>query len=411
MKRKTSSTIVLVMLLTLALAAGGCFKPQNRENPDQPPVSPNPKTQSLQAPLYFADDQAMFLVPEIREIKYEKNLPLALVEELIRGPQSEGLYPTLPSSTRVLSLEVYQGVAYVNLSSDFERDYPGGSTGEGMALGSIIQTLTEQEEINVVQFLIEGKKVEVLAKGHMDLSQPLGRSIWLGAVEMHPEEMADRQLRVDNGKDQWFLEPLKTAKEDGPLYRLYVRGQYELIERIERGEYSGTGEALVRHSYKGEKYDIKLIQPEKQGEGGIWAINSIMPYGTEKEAILAVVEKKILLPSQGGRVFGSYDVLGEQELDGHKVVYLWALCEEYAQEGNQVNKKNGVSIPLAVYLFAQDENHNGVLDYRRPQDGKYYESSIRQLFPQDIQEKIAARQDNVEDLAEQNRQRAVEYFK
>ena len=50
----------------------------------------------------------------------------------------------------------------------------GGSTGEEMLVGSIVNTLTEFPEIKKVQIVIEGRKVETL-KGHMDTSQPITR--------------------------------------------------------------------------------------------------------------------------------------------------------------------------------------------------------------------------------------------
>ena len=43
-----------------------------------------------------------------------------------------------------------------------------------MLVGSIVDTLTEFPEVQNVQILIDGAKVETLS-GHMDLSEPLAR--------------------------------------------------------------------------------------------------------------------------------------------------------------------------------------------------------------------------------------------
>lgn len=271
--------LIAVLILGLSMILSGCsFSGKENEQ-----VS---LTKTSDTVLYFADEQAMFLVPEKRKIKYEENLPRVLLEEIVKGPQSKELNATLPKTTRILSVKVENGVAYVDLSSDFERDYPGGTTGEGMALGSIVQSLTEVEGIYAVQILIEGKKVEVLAKGHVSLNEPLLRHIILGNVEMGIEDNQNRQKLADQGEAKWLLDPVESARRDGPLYGLYALGEYSLIKKIEQGEYSGIGEAQVRHSYFGELYDIFMIQPEKQGAEGIWIINSIMPYEEKAEDII-----------------------------------------------------------------------------------------------------------------------------
>ena len=66
------------------------------------------------------------------------------------------------------------GTATVDFTGDLRKDFVGGSTGETMLVGSVVDTLTEFPEVKKVQILIDGKKVESLS-GHMDLSQPMGR--------------------------------------------------------------------------------------------------------------------------------------------------------------------------------------------------------------------------------------------
>ena len=65
-------------------------------------------------------------------------------------------------------------VAKVNFSRELQKNFVGGSTGEEMLVGSVVNTLTEFPEIQKVQILVDGQEVETLS-GHMDLSQPLPR--------------------------------------------------------------------------------------------------------------------------------------------------------------------------------------------------------------------------------------------
>lgn len=124
--------------------------------------------------LYFAGENAQYLIPESRKIAQTENLVKETVEELIKGPQSNSLYPTIPKTTRVKELYISNGIAYIDLSSEVIKDHPGGSTGELLTVYSIVMTLTSFPEIEKVQILIEGNSGDTLV-GHMDISTPLER--------------------------------------------------------------------------------------------------------------------------------------------------------------------------------------------------------------------------------------------
>ncbi len=113
--------------------------------------------------LYFAsleDDQA-YLVKETRELKEpEENIYKAIIEELIKGPTSQDLYPTIPPDSIVNSVKLTNGLAIVDFNlriiTNYE-DIPHSSTTEALAIYSIVNTLTEFEEIEMVKITIEGK--------------------------------------------------------------------------------------------------------------------------------------------------------------------------------------------------------------------------------------------------------------
>ncbi|TYP50864.1 GerMN domain-containing protein [Thermosediminibacter litoriperuensis] len=126
--------------------------------------------------LYFTDENAMYLEPEVREVERgEKPLEQIVVEELIKGPTKPGLSRTIPEGTKLLSIEVKDGIAYVNFSKEFKENHWGGSTGEAMTINSVVNSLTELPGIEKVQFLIEGKKEGTLA-GHMIFNEPFSRN-------------------------------------------------------------------------------------------------------------------------------------------------------------------------------------------------------------------------------------------
>lgn len=90
-------------------------------------------------------------------------------------------------------------------------------------------------------------------------------------------ELESQQSAVDDGNDLWRLDPYEVAKRDSVDYGFNQHEDvYTLISKIDIGDYSGTGEATVEVRHGEILYIIQLIQPIKQGEKGIWALNSIV---------------------------------------------------------------------------------------------------------------------------------------
>lgn len=125
--------------------------------------------------LYFADENAEKLVAEAREITVnpKETMEMRIVKELINGPNSSQLLRTIPSETKILSVETKEGVCFVNLSQEFKTKHSGGTSAELMTIYSIVNSLTELNTVDKVQFLIEGQKSEVFI--HMVFNEPFTR--------------------------------------------------------------------------------------------------------------------------------------------------------------------------------------------------------------------------------------------
>ncbi len=126
--------------------------------------------------LFFSDQEAEYLIGEKRQIRKGEDTeegPKQLLKELIKGPRGK-LLPTLPSRTRVLSIDIDEkGTATVNFDRTLTRDHPGGSSAEMMTVYSVVNSLTFNfPEIKKVQFVVEGKEIESLT-GHLSLSQSI----------------------------------------------------------------------------------------------------------------------------------------------------------------------------------------------------------------------------------------------
>lgn len=132
--------------------------------------------------LYFANEDGSKLRVEIRYIdksETEKGinyLASIIVNELINGPVTkEGLLPTIPEGTKLNSISVKDGVATVDLSKEFVENHMGGRTAEQLTLYSIVNSLTELNEIQKVKFVIDGKSQKEY-KGHFKFDAPFPRN-------------------------------------------------------------------------------------------------------------------------------------------------------------------------------------------------------------------------------------------
>ncbi|NLO89769.1 MAG: GerMN domain-containing protein [Clostridia bacterium] len=121
--------------------------------------------------VYFSDPYAMYMVPVTLAASANANLPRKAVEDLLHGPYTEGLGPTVMRGTRLLGLDVEDGTATVNLSGE-ALGYGGGSTAEIMFVKSLLLTLGQFPEVKRVQILIEGEKLDYLPEG-TEIGKPI----------------------------------------------------------------------------------------------------------------------------------------------------------------------------------------------------------------------------------------------
>lgn len=133
------------------------------------------KAQKLTIKVYYPDEQGMKLIADKRTVTLDQQEKYtAAMESLLEGTTEKGQTNIIPKQAKLRSVKVENGTATVDFTGDLRKNFGGGSTGETMLVGSIVDTLTEFPEVKKVQILIDGKKVESLG-GHMDLSQPLTR--------------------------------------------------------------------------------------------------------------------------------------------------------------------------------------------------------------------------------------------
>lgn len=177
-------TLILVFALLIAALAAGCDaeKPVTVTPPTSTPATVKEQTpgnvakeETIRLTIYFATKDAMYLVPEEHVVPKTSQPAHVAIEHLLSGPTSGELEKVMPEGVKLRGLHVKEHIAYVDFNDKLVKNNPGGSASEILIVGAIVDTLTQFPDIQKVQILVEGKKIDTLS-GHLDLSEPLSRS-------------------------------------------------------------------------------------------------------------------------------------------------------------------------------------------------------------------------------------------
>jgi len=122
------------------------------ENPDAAINTSQEKTLTL----YFSSSDGTYLVPETQTVYYSSNesLEKLIVKKLIAGPSTSGAVATIPATTHIITVSLMDGVCYVNLDANFMDQ--NQEISEEVVLYSIVDSLTELDEVKKVQLSING---------------------------------------------------------------------------------------------------------------------------------------------------------------------------------------------------------------------------------------------------------------
>ena len=102
------------------------------------------------------------LYRERRTVKVTDQQPIEqyIINELINGPSDGALHSLLSKKTVLLSVDVEGNSCYLNFKSGFLKDNSGSPEHEELVIYSIVNSITELEDIARVQFDMDGKRVE-----------------------------------------------------------------------------------------------------------------------------------------------------------------------------------------------------------------------------------------------------------
>ena len=116
-------------------------------------------SETREVTLYFVDKSTNKLVAEKRNIKVNDQLPLAqyIINELIKGTEVDAHSDVLDKNTILAGVNITDSICFVNFEKSFINKNSGSENKENLAVYSIVNSLTELDNIARVQFLIDGK--------------------------------------------------------------------------------------------------------------------------------------------------------------------------------------------------------------------------------------------------------------
>ena len=120
--------------------------------------------------LYFANAEGDGLVREVRKVYYSTSVPMEreVVELLIQGPLGEDSQATMPSNLGILSVNVSDGIAYVNLDNTFVSG--ALALPDDLIIYSLVNSLVEGSGVERVQISVNGE-TNVSFRNSVDLNQ------------------------------------------------------------------------------------------------------------------------------------------------------------------------------------------------------------------------------------------------
>lgn len=158
------------------------------------------------ATVYYCDPQRRYLIGSsvTVDLNSPDQIPMYLLEQLLEPPSGSSLSSPLPRGTRILSANVEDGLCTVDLSPDIENRRFYARSAQLLTLTSVVNTLTELDEIDRVELSVEGKLL--IRYGAISIPEPLVRDTrFIGPVRTALGE-SDASLYLAHSSDGGLLE-------------------------------------------------------------------------------------------------------------------------------------------------------------------------------------------------------------
>jgi germination protein M len=270
---------VFVLVLLLGILLSGCNnQTEQPDNSDQ-----NDSAQTMEVAVYYlkGGNEDIYLVREVHQVEKTAEVALAALNELIKGePLTQDAHRVLPEDTRILGINIDNGLATVDFSPEVLRANVG-SSGEELGIASIVNTLTEFPTIQEVSFMVDGQ-----VENAMD---------WWGHVGLY-EQPFQRDLSNVFEPAIWVTSPVKDQVITSPVT---IRGNARVFEAtvsfrlkdaagnvLAEGFTTAAEGAPGRGDFEGEL----AFKPDGSGQGQLEIFEESMKDGSDLNKVTIPVE-------------------------------------------------------------------------------------------------------------------------
>lgn len=168
---KKITIFVLVLVFTLSFIGCGTTENNSSDNTGDTqnttdisltgtetnlePTTPAEQGKKVSLNLYFTDQGNETVLAEKRQVLVKEGAIIkAAVEELLKGPADANLRKAIPEGTKLIGVNLKQGVAILDFSQEFTVT---NDVAEIVEKISLVNTLTEIKGVEKVKILIAGK--------------------------------------------------------------------------------------------------------------------------------------------------------------------------------------------------------------------------------------------------------------
>jgi hypothetical protein len=160
-------SVVLLLVIFFVILFNALFPPVDMQALQ--------KKEKIVVEIYFSDSQERLLVAEKRYI-FKEDDPVQQAKEVVKAlleGSKTGNVNTFPPDVILRDIKLdKEGLAYVDLSSGFLKNHPGGSSAEMATIYSLTNSLTANvSSVKAVKVLVEGKDIPSI-KGHISTVNP-----------------------------------------------------------------------------------------------------------------------------------------------------------------------------------------------------------------------------------------------
>ena len=128
--------------------------------------------------VYYKNKETGELMPEARmiDVKLLSDNPYEeILKILMEGPKSEKLEKVIPEGSALLGVELQKDTVCINFSNEFIENQKEGAEEEAKTIYSIVNTLTELNEVKRVKILINGEEGKAFKDNGMNFKETFER--------------------------------------------------------------------------------------------------------------------------------------------------------------------------------------------------------------------------------------------